>query len=160
MTNHGMCSLKYVRNEIFKKAAPREHPPAQNRYMQEKILGELIFARIHAGPVFALARIQENILRNHFPHICRLLGGIHLGANTCRACIRTPANTGKYFWRIIYVLVSCQGLSFGAGYLADVQADILVDVRTLGSKISVSPSKSWKTTVHQGRVNHEVHIVN
>ena len=30
--------------------------------MQEKILGELIFARIHAGPVFALARMQENIL--------------------------------------------------------------------------------------------------
>ena len=30
-------------------------------YMQERILGELIFARIHAGPVFALARIQENI---------------------------------------------------------------------------------------------------
>ena len=29
--------------------------------MQEKILGELIFARIHVGPVLALARIQENI---------------------------------------------------------------------------------------------------
>ena len=29
--------------------------------MQDKILGEWIFARIHAGPVFALARIQENI---------------------------------------------------------------------------------------------------
>ena len=29
--------------------------------MQETILGELISVRIHAGPVFALARIQENI---------------------------------------------------------------------------------------------------
>ena len=37
------------------------YPPAQNQYMQEKIPGELIFPRIHAGPVFALARIQENI---------------------------------------------------------------------------------------------------
>ena len=35
--------------------------------MQEKILGELIFARIHAGPVFALARIQENIFEEVFP---------------------------------------------------------------------------------------------
>ena len=38
--------------------------------MQEKILGELIFARIHAGPVFALARIQENIFEEAFPEYC------------------------------------------------------------------------------------------
>ena len=35
--------------------------------MQEEFLGELIFARIHAGPVFALARIQENIFEEVFP---------------------------------------------------------------------------------------------
>ena len=34
--------------------------------MQEKNLGELLFARIHAGPVFALARIQENIFEELF----------------------------------------------------------------------------------------------
>ena len=38
-----------------------KYPPAQNQYMQEKILGELIFARIYAGSVLALARIQENV---------------------------------------------------------------------------------------------------
>ena len=38
--------------------------------MQEKILGELIFARIHARPVFALARIQENIFKEVFPEYC------------------------------------------------------------------------------------------
>ena len=38
--------------------------------MQEKILGELISARIHAGPVFALARIQENIFEEVFPEYC------------------------------------------------------------------------------------------
>ena len=37
-------------------------------------------------------------------------GGIDFGANTCGTCIHTRANTGKYFWRIIYVLVSCQGV--------------------------------------------------
>ena len=42
------------------------YPPAQNQYMQEKNLGELIFPRIHAGPVFALAQIQENILEESF----------------------------------------------------------------------------------------------
>ena len=38
--------------------------------MQEKFLGELIFARIHAGPVFALARIQENIFEEVIPEYC------------------------------------------------------------------------------------------
>ena len=133
--------------------------PAQNQYMQEKNLGEFIFfSRIHAGPVFALSRIQEIIFegsslsfrsllflvyqgktsnlprfffshcRTHrnlgkprenakitkeipclkltkeipktkerkdrdFPHISQILEGIHFSANTCRACIRTRANT-------------------------------------------------------------------
>ena len=76
-------------------------PPAQNQYMQELFLGELILARIHAGPVFALARIQENIFEDAFSHF---------SANTCRACICTRATTGKNSWRIISVLVSCQGV--------------------------------------------------
>ena len=46
------------------------YPPAQNQYMQEKFLGELIFPRIHAGPVFALAPIQENIFEEVFPEYC------------------------------------------------------------------------------------------
>ena len=50
-------------------------PPPQNQYMQEKILGEIVFARIHAGPIFALARIQENIFEEVFPEYCaRFLG--------------------------------------------------------------------------------------
>ena len=62
---------------------------------QHKNVGESIFARIHAGPVFALVRIQENIFEESFPHISQILEGIHFGANTCRACIRTRANTGQ-----------------------------------------------------------------
>ena len=46
----------------------------------------------------------------HFLHISQIVEGFHFGANTCRACIRTRANTGKHSWRIIYVLVSCQGV--------------------------------------------------
>ena len=66
--------------------------------------------QIHAGPVFALARIQDNVFEGSFPQSSSILKGIQFGANTCRACIRTRANTGKYSWRIIYVLVSCQGV--------------------------------------------------
>ena len=87
-------------------------PPAQNQYMQEKVLGELIFERIHVGPVFA-REYRKIFSRNHFPHISQILEGIHfsaLSANTCRACIRTRASTGKNSWQIIYVLVSCQGV--------------------------------------------------
>ena len=54
---------------------------------------------------------RKVFLRDHFPHSSQILEGIHFwhfGTNTCRACIRTRANTGKKSWRIIYVLVSCQ----------------------------------------------------
>ena len=53
---------------------------------------------------------RKIFLRYHSPHISQILEGLHFGANTCRACIRTRANTGKESWRIIYVLVSCQGV--------------------------------------------------
>ena len=36
-------------------------PPGTKPIHEEIILGELIFVQIHAGPVFALARKQENI---------------------------------------------------------------------------------------------------
>ena len=39
------------------------------------ILGEVIFARIHAGSVFSLARIQENIFEEVFPeYFAKFLG--------------------------------------------------------------------------------------
>ena len=77
--------------------AYRQYPSAQNQYMQEKILGELIFApiqenifwgaiflifpifgggefmsvQIHAAPVFTPARIQENF-PEQFPFFAKL----------------------------------------------------------------------------------------
>ena len=86
------------------------YPPAQNQYLQDKILSEVIFGRIHAGPVFALARYRKTVLRNHVPHLIQVLEEIHVGANTCRARVLPHAVTGKYSWRIICVLVSCQGV--------------------------------------------------
>ena len=38
---------------------------------------------------------RKIFVRDHFPHISQILEGIHFGANTCRACIRTRANTGN-----------------------------------------------------------------
>ena len=64
----------------------------RNRFLREFVF----FVRIHAGPVLALTRIQKIFLRNYiFRAFCQILGGIHSGGNTCRACIRTRANTGK-----------------------------------------------------------------
>ena len=40
--------------------------------MQENVWGELVYARIHAGPVFALARMQKFIFEESFPHICQV----------------------------------------------------------------------------------------
>ena len=49
-------------------------------------------------------------MRSHLLHISQIFEGNYFGAYTCRACIRTRTNTGKYLWGIIYVLVSCQGV--------------------------------------------------
>ena len=96
---------------ILSLAQHEKYPPAQNQYMQEKILGELIFARIHVG---ACIRTRANTGKYFWGGIsrvfCQILRGNSLGANTCRACVRTRATTGKCSWRIIYALVSCQGV--------------------------------------------------
>ena len=60
---------------------------------------------------------KENVLRQYPPgtkpvHAGKKSWGINFCANTCGACIRTRANTGKYSWQIIYVLVLRQGLYF------------------------------------------------
>ena len=84
-------------------------PPAQNQYMQEKILGELIFARIHAGPVFALARIQENMFEEVVPeYFAKFLGEFTQCEYMPRLYLHLREYR-KYSWRIIHVLVSCQG---------------------------------------------------
>ena len=46
----------------------------------------------------------------NLPYSNKIIEGNYFGTYTCRACIRTRANTGKYSWRIFYVLVSCQGV--------------------------------------------------
>ena len=40
---------------------------------------------------------RKIFLRDLFPHISQILEGIHSGANTCRTCICTHANTGHKF---------------------------------------------------------------
>ena len=68
--------------------------------MQETILWESIFARTHAGPLFALARIQEDIFEELFSeYFCQTLRGIHVSANT-----------GKAPGELFYVSVSGRGV--------------------------------------------------
>ena len=105
-------SIELAKTPLLRSTIVSKIPPLhKTNTSQEPILGELLFARLHAGPVFALARIQRKIfLRDHFLHMSQILEGIHFGVNTCRACIHTGANTGKGSWRIFYVLVLCQGV--------------------------------------------------
>ena len=60
--------------------------------------------------IWRSSKYRKLFFRNHFPHISQIVERIHFGAYTWFSCIRTLANTGKYSWRIIYVLVSCQGV--------------------------------------------------
>ena len=63
--------------------------------MQEKILGELIFREYMRGLYSHLREYRKIFLRSRFLHISQILEGNYLRAYTCRACIRTRANTGK-----------------------------------------------------------------
>ena len=92
-------------------------PPAQNQYCTcRKNSWVVHFAQIHAGPVFALARIQENTLEESFSKcFAKVLGEFISGANLCRACIRTSTNTGTFSWRFLYVLVRARGYSPNRG---------------------------------------------
>ena len=62
---------------------------------------------MHAWLVFENAQTRKDF-RGIIFHFCQILG-VHFGANTCRACIRTRANTGKcsrgLFWKISVLLV-------------------------------------------------------
>ena len=112
------------------------YTPAQNRYMQEKhswginfcanTCGACIRMSANAGKYF-WGIIFEICIRTLPPALCNDIApvfahpwckyikiffgeliSVQIHAATC---IHTWANTGKYFWRIIYVLVSCQGVS-------------------------------------------------
>ena len=85
-------------------------PRHKTNTCRKQILGNYFFREYMRGLYSHSHKYRKIFLRDHFPHIIQILEGIHVGANTCRACIRTRANTEKYSWRIIYVLVSCQGM--------------------------------------------------
>ena len=97
------------------------YPPAQNQYTQEKILGEFIFARVHAGPVFARVRIQENILEEVFPEyfakflgeltLCEYMPRLYSHPREYRNIFLGGANylcigraRGYFSWHVLYVL--------------------------------------------------------
>ena len=77
---------------------------------RKKFSGNELLREYMRGLYSHSAEYRKIFLRNDFPHFLHILGGIHCGANTCRACICTRADTKINSWRIICVLVSCQGV--------------------------------------------------
>ena len=94
----GSAALKTAKTQTpLKGAALSRYPPAQNQYMQEHIIGELILAQIHAGGLLSNSCEYREIIFEEFFSAClrEILEGIHFGANTCPSCILTRANTGQ-----------------------------------------------------------------
>ena len=89
-------------SEIFGRARSLVRFPPPIRFAPPHITAQLYSHSCEYRKIFS---------RSHsLLHISQILEGNYFGAYTCRACIRTRANTGKYSWGIIYVLVSCQGV--------------------------------------------------
>ena len=64
--------------------------------MQE-ILGEFIFARIHAGPVFALAQIQEYIFEVFPEYFAKFLGEF----SRCECMLRLYSHLREYMKKFL-----------------------------------------------------------
>ena len=135
-----------------KKCHKSEYPPAQNQYMQETILGELIFARIHAGPVFALARIQENIFEEVFPEYCAKFLGEFI---RCEYMPRLDSHPREYR-KISLANHLCIGFVPGGklGNSAKLDPRLLFKLgRSAASKIIyVRPVGSRKNTSNIGKI--------
>ena len=94
------------------------YPLIQNDYRQEKIIFELFSGALQENPVRAPGAITGGALTGQGPiqetifgelppgtkpiHAGKNSWGINFCANTCGACIRMSANTGKYIWGIIF----------------------------------------------------------
>ena len=89
---------------LFLVSFQSNYPPRhKTNTCRKRILGNLFLRECMRG-LHSLSREYRKIfLRDHFPHISQMFEGIHFGANTCCACIRTRATTGKYSWRIVFV---------------------------------------------------------
>ena len=95
---------------IYKTRRTRRHK-TNTMSCRNKNLGELIFVRIHAGPVFALARNTGNILEEAFPEYFAKFLGEFARCEYMPRLYSHPRKNRKYSRRIIYVLVSsCQGV--------------------------------------------------
>ena len=91
--------------------------------MQEKNLVELSFAPIHAEPVFAFARIQENIVEEQFSSCFPYLGGELMSVQIHAAPVSAPARIQENVPGNYYALVSCQGVVFSADSLATKRSE-------------------------------------
>ena len=89
---------------------PRHTPRHKTNTCRKKFLGNQSFRECMRGLYSHSRNYRKLFLGSHLLRISQIFEGNYFGAYTCRACIRTRANTGKYFWGIIYVLVSCQAV--------------------------------------------------
>ena len=67
----------------------------------ETTLGLSCLCVVFISNSFRRVRLAPHTLRHKITRR-KNYWGIHLCANTCRACIRTRANTGKYFREMIF----------------------------------------------------------
>ena len=104
--------------------------------MQETFLWELFFARtVHAGPVFSLVRIQENMFDKLFSEcFANVLGELISVRKLYSACIRARGrqenNPGKLSWGNSF---RCENYTLPAFAPAEDRKTILANCLCIGS---------------------------
>ena len=87
--------------------AHKDYPPGTKPVHAGKDPWGQSLARIHAGPVSALARIEESLFEEPFSAYLPNLGEF-ISVRMQAAPVFAPVRTQENSWRIAYVLVSCQ----------------------------------------------------
>ena len=122
-----------------------EYPPARNEYMQEKILGECVcefLCKCMRGLHPHSREYRKIISRSSFPHACQILRGIHVSANTCRACREYRKIPGEYFFNWFhargYLCKFCDVCSLFLDYVPEIEGASTKPIRN--SKTGVAKS--------------------
>ena len=86
------------------------YPPAQNQYMQGNILANQSLREYMRGLYSHSREYRKRLFSNYFLNALQNIGGEFISMRIHAAIVFAPSQIQEQFWRIIYVLVSCQGV--------------------------------------------------
>ena len=107
--DHQVCMCRHNQVDsacLWQRRSPQSiyeyTPQHKTDRRQNNFIGKLVLREYMQGLYSYSHEYRKMLFRNYFQICLANSGGNDFGASTCRACIRIPANTGKYSRQIMY----------------------------------------------------------